>query len=156
MRKILISAAAAATALTIAAPAAAQYYPAPQNYGYGYNNHYGQVRHLQYRVDQLRRHIDRLDARNRISDREADRLRRQANELRRDLHRASRYGLHPNQRYRIEQRIARLEWRVQRDMRDGNRWGYGYGNGWNDRDRDDRDDRQDRRWDRDDDDDDDD
>ena len=139
MRKFLISAAVAATALTAAAPAAAQYYPAPPpGYGYGYGNqhNYGQVRRLEVRVDQLRRHIDRLDSRNRVTEREADRLRGQANDLRRDLRRASRGGLHPQELYRIERRIAALEYRIQRDVRDGNRWGQ-----YNDRDRDGRNDR---------------
>lgn len=150
MLKLLISAAVAAGALTVAAPAAAQYYPAPQGYGYGYHNNYGQIRSLQVRVDNLRRHIDRLDSRNRVSEREADRLRGQANDLRRDLRRASRNGLHPTERYRIERRIAQLEYRVQRDVRDG-RWGYnGYNgyNGYSDRDRDGRNDRfeDDRGW----------
>ena len=37
MRKFLISLAAAGAAVAVASPAAAQYYPAPQAYGYGYN-----------------------------------------------------------------------------------------------------------------------
>lgn len=160
MRKFWISAAVATTALTVAVPAAAQWAPppppvynAPPGYAYGHQGNWGQVRSLQVRVEALRRHIDRLDSRNRISEREADRLRGQANDLRRDLRRASRNGLHPAEMYRIERRLAALEYRIQRDVRDGNRLG-DRRDGWIDRDRDGRDDRWERRrGDRDDDDD---
>src|SRR6185369_17692194 len=88
MRKILISLAAAGSALAFASPAAAQYYPgqygapygAPYGNAYGYNN-YGQVRMLQVRLNNVEGQINRLDRRNRIGDREADRLRREANRV---------------------------------------------------------------------------
>ena len=79
MRKFLISAALAVSTLAVAAPAAAQYAPQPGvPYGnaYGYNNNYGQVRALMQRVNQLEHQISRLDRRNILSEREADRLRR--------------------------------------------------------------------------------
>ena len=86
MRKVLLTVAAAASALAIATPAAAQYYPAPpppgygQGYnngynGYGYDNRYGAVRSLQVRVDRLQQRIARFDSRDRISEREARKLR---------------------------------------------------------------------------------
>ena len=154
MRKFVLSIAAAGAAIAFATPAAAQYYPAPQGYGYGYgqNYNYGQVRSLQVRINNLQRRIARLDSRDRISEREARRLRNDARELERRLHFAARNGLHPVEAQRIEFRLARLEQRLFRDARDGRRWG-GYDNrgGWIDRDRDGRDDRRedDRGWDHD-------
>ena len=91
MRKFLIAAAVATSALTAAAPAAAQYYPAPQqpNYGYqqpyGYGNagnHYRLAQTYGQHVNQLRNRIERLDRRDRISGREAQSLRREAAYLR--------------------------------------------------------------------------
>ncbi len=158
MRKFLISAALAASTLVAAAPAAAQHYPQPQGYGYGYNNH-GQVRRLQVRIDQLQRQISHLDRVNALSEREASRLRNDSREIERRLRYAAHNGLHGGERYEIERRIQRLEYRIQREARDGNRYGGGYYGGsyygqagWSDRDRDGRNDRyeNDRGYDRDD------
>lgn len=146
MRKFVIAAALAASALTAAAPAAAQWYPPqPQGHAYGYNN-YGQVRRLQARIDQLQRQIDRLDRRNILSEREARRLRDDSRDVERQLRRAARYGLDGREAYSIERRIQRIEYRIQREASDGNRWRGGYGNryGGYDRDRDGFDDRYER------------
>ena len=159
MRKFLISAAAAATALTAAAPAAAQWAPpayggqygAPYGNAYGYNN-YGQVRRLEARVDQLQREIRRLDQRDILSNREAARLRGQAWDIRNDLRRAAYDGLNGHEAQRFHQRVANLEFRIQREARDwNNRWGNRYGSrdwndrdGWRDRDNDGRNDRYER------------
>jgi hypothetical protein len=155
MRKLTITLAAAASALAFAAPASAQYWPVPapvpQGYGYGYHDNYGQVRRLQVRIDQIQRQIQRLDRRNILSEREARRLFQDSRELERRLFIASRNGLHPQERYEIERRLARLEQRLWRDARDGHRWGpNAYQGGYYDRDRDGRDDRweRDRRRDR--------
>ena len=166
MRKVLITLAAAASALAVAAPAAAQYYPQPQGYAYGHQGNWGLVRSLHVRIDNIQRQIERLDRRNILSEREARRLRQDSRELERRLRYVRQNGLHPAERYDIERRLARLERRVWRDARDGNRWGNGYHQqGAYDRDRDGRDDRyeddrgrdrdRDGRRDRDDDDDDD-
>ena len=141
MRTMLISLAAAASALAVATPASAQYFPVPQGYAYGYHGNYGQVRRLQARIDALQRQINRLDRRDIISDREAERLRRQSRELERRLRFAARNGLHPQERFEIERRLARLEQRLFRDAHDGNRWGRGGYYGGYDRDRDGLDDR---------------
>ena len=135
MRKFLISAAVATIALTAAVPAAAQYAP-PYGNAYGYNN-YGQVRSLQVRIDHLQRQIRRLDQRNILSNREAARLMAESRDLERRLARASRNGLSFNEVRSVEVRLARLEQRMLRDSRDGNRWG----SNWSDRDRDGRNDR---------------
>jgi hypothetical protein len=144
MRKVLISVAAAGAAVAFTTPAAAQYFPQPQPYGYngygnngyGYNN-FGQLRALQARIDGVERQIRFLDRRDVVRDGRADRLRAEANEIERRLHRAARNGLNPYEANEINVRIARLEQRVQYSV--GNR-GYGYNRGF-DRDRDGRDDR---------------
>jgi hypothetical protein len=140
MRKLVICLAAAGSALAVATPAAAQYYPAPQQYGYGYGNGYngyngynggynsgygnfGQVRALQQRIDRIEYQIRMLDRRDRIRDDSADRLREEANRLEGRLHRAARYGLNGYEARDIQVRIARLEQRVQYAA---NRWGRGY------------------------------
>jgi opacity protein-like surface antigen len=145
MRKFIISAALAASTLVAAAPAAAQYYPPqPQGNAYGYNN-YGQVRRLDARIDAIQRQIDHLDRRNVLSNREANRLRGESRDVEKRLHRAARNGFTGWERNDVENRIQRLEVRVQREARDGNRYG-GYYNqtSWNDRDRDGLDDRYER------------
>jgi opacity protein-like surface antigen len=140
MRKFVIAAALAASALTAAAPAAAEWYPPqPQGYGYGYNN-YGQVRRLQARVDNVQRQINNLDRRNILSNREASRLRNDSRDVERRLHDVARNGLSGWEAQDIDRRIGRLEYRVQREARDGNRYGGYYQTGY-DRDRDGLDDR---------------
>jgi hypothetical protein len=133
MRKITLPLIAAGAALAVATPAAAQYYPRQPAPAYGYGYGFGQVRALQVRIDNVERQINRLDRRDRIGDRSADRLRDEANRIEDRLHRAARGGLNPYEARDIEYRIQRLEQRVQYSMND---------RGW--RDRDDRWDRRDR------------
>ena len=115
MRKIVLSLVAAGAALAAAAPAAAQYYPgrpvpAP---GYGYGRGYGQVREMQIRLDRIERQIDRLDRRDRIGERAADRLRNDASRIEERLHRRARGGLDPREAGDIQYRLQRLEQQVQ-------------------------------------------
>jgi hypothetical protein len=121
MRKFLVSAAIAASALATAAPAAAQNYP-PQGYGWGYHNNYGQVRRLDARLDAVERQIRYLDSRDILSEREARSLRNDANQLERRLSHAARNGLSRWEAQDIERRIYRIETRMHREARDGNRW----------------------------------
>lgn len=152
MRKFLILAAAAASTLAVAAPAAAQWQQPQYGYGYGqgygpgygYNNNYGHVRSLQVRLNHIERQINRLDSRNILSEREADRLRRQANQLERQIRYASRNGLNQWEFRDLQNRLVHLEQRVRFEARDGNRYGQGYGRGGWDRDRDGLDDRYER------------
>ena len=143
MRKVLIGVAAVASALAVASPASAQYYPAPQGpvngYGYGHNNNYGSVRNLQVRIDRLQQRIARLDSRDRVSEREARRLREESRDIEKRLAKAARNGLNPQEYASVNYRIQRLEQRIYRDANDGNRWGNN--NQWSDRDRDGRNDR---------------
>ena len=142
MSKTLFSIAAAASAFAAAAPAAAQWAPAPPQpyYGQGYQNpvNHGQFRSLQARIDRAQRQIERLDRRNVLSNREARRLRDLARDVRNDLFRASRDGLNYNELRRFEVRVGELEFRINREARDGNRYG---DRRLNDRDRDGRPDR---------------
>jgi hypothetical protein len=134
MRKVLISAAAAASAMAFAAPAAAQYYPAPPppGYGYGHNNYgynhygYGQVRALQARLDHMQREISRLARYRMITHREYRDLLGDSRELERKLRHDARdgRGLSRKELYNVERRMARLEWKVGRDVRDGRQWRY--------------------------------
>jgi len=131
---MLLSIAVAGAALVAATPAAAQYYPQPQPYGYnngyngyGYNNGFGQGRALQARLNNVERQINRLDRRDRIRDRSADRLRDEANRIEDRLRRATRNGLDPREANDIQIRIGRLEQRVQYSLannygRRGDRW----------------------------------
>jgi hypothetical protein len=147
MRKIVLSLAAAGAALVIASPAAAQYYPqpapgygAPYGNAYGYQNNWGAVRELQVRLNRVERQIDRLDRRDRIRDRSADRLRQEANSIERRLRDRARNGLDRREAGEIIYRLQRLEQRVQYAMNQGGRYGYNSGQ-WADRDRDGRNDR---------------
>ena len=67
MRTVLLTLAAAGSALALATPASAQWYPQPHyGYAYGHQYNYGHVRSLHARVNNLQRHIARLDNRERI------------------------------------------------------------------------------------------
>ena len=150
MRKFLIAAAVSVSALAAASPAAAQYYPAPQQpYGNGYayqNNQQNIVRNFVNRVDQIRYQIDRLDNRDRISEREARSLRNEAYYLRNRVVRSGYNGVSWRERQDLNVRLARLEQRVRYEANDGNRrdgWRDGRNDRdqWIDRDRDGRNDR---------------
>ena len=141
MRTLIVSLAAAASALAVAAPAQAQW--APQGNAYGYNK-YGHVRALQARIDNLQRQINRLDKRDVIRNREADRLRNASRDIERRLRYSTRNGFNPREAYQIERQIARLEQRIHAVLRDGHRWGRNdnrWNGFWTDRDRDGRNDR---------------
>lgn len=146
MKKLLFAAAGLA-AVAAAAPAAAQGYygyPQTQPYGYGYNygDQQGLVRSYIVRADQLRQRIERLDGRDRISEREARALRGAAIELQRRTRDYARNGLSGRERYDLDQRLARLQAAVHYERSDGNnrRWGDD-DRRWNDRDGDGRPDR---------------
>ena len=148
MRKVLLSVAvAAASALAVSSPAAAQYYPAPQGpvHGYGYgNSNYGHFRSLQARIDNLQRQINRLDKRDVIRNREADRLRAESRDIERQLRAYARNGLSQRESHTVQRRIGRLEQRIGYVLNDGHRWGRNdrrWNDFWSDRDRDGRNDR---------------
>jgi hypothetical protein len=116
MRKIVLSVVGAGLALALAGPTIGQPYP---ERGYGYHRgNWGEVRTLQVRIHNIERQIDRLDRRDRIRDRSADRLRDEANRIEDRLDRAARGGLSPYEARNIEYRIQRLEQRVRFAMND--------------------------------------
>ena len=136
MRKVVLGLAVAGAALIASTPVSAQYYPQGSGYGYnGYGN-FGQVRVLQARIDAVERQIRFLDRRDVVRDGRADRLRNEANQIERRLHRAARNGLNGYEARDINMQIARLEQRVQYSVARNGNYGRGY-----DRDRDGRDDR---------------
>ena len=115
MRKFVLSVAAAGAAMIAASPAAAQYYPVPPTYGpysNGYNN-WSQVRNLQARVSRVEWQISRLDRRDQIRGRSADRLLGEAYRIDRRLRDKARNGLDPREANEISYRIQRLEQQVQ-------------------------------------------
>jgi len=141
MRKFLITLAAAASTVAIAAPAAAQqWYPQPvrqpyaygqpvpyQPYGnaYGYNNA-GQAGAIANRINRIQndirilanqRMISRSEYRNRLQD---------SREIERRFYRNARdgRGLSFSEMRDVQLRVARLEQKIARDMRDGRRFGY--------------------------------
>ena len=131
MRKFAISLAAAAAAVGFAAPASAQYYPPhygyappPPAYGYGQGYSFGHVRALQVRIDRIQRDLRHLARFRMISHSEFRNRNEDARSIERRLRRAARFGLAPWEAQDIQHRIARLEYRIARDIRDGRRWAY--------------------------------
>jgi hypothetical protein len=149
--KIFLLAAAGLSAFVAAAPATAQYYQGggyaqPQGYGYGYNNYdqQGLIRSYIVRADQLRQRVERLDGRDRISEREANRLRSASADLQRRTRDYARNGLNGSERRDLDNRFARLQQQLRVDVRDGNdgRYANRGRDGWVDRNRNGIDDRQ--------------
>lgn len=125
MRKFLIPLAVAASTLAIASPATAQWYPPPpQGNAYGYANNYGQVRAVQARINHIQREIARLAQYRMISRGEYLRLRSDSRDIERRFYRNARdgRGLTGREMYDVQVRIARLEQKIARDVRDGRRW----------------------------------
>ena len=123
MRKLLVSV-AIATATLAAVPAAAQY----QGSGWSQrgDNHRGYdqrgVGQLFRELAQTEQRIERSARRGIISPREAVSLRREANQIRRQLHVASRNGLNRREFAQLNFRVDRLEQRVRIERRDRDGW----------------------------------
>jgi hypothetical protein len=127
MRKFLIPLAAAASTMAFAAPASAQWYPQPHPQPYAAPNAYGNltphgwgqfanVRQMQARAHQLRMHIRNLDRRNMLTRNQARSLEREARNIERQIARTARQRLNVRQYRAIEQRLVRLEMRVQHQV----------------------------------------
>jgi hypothetical protein len=116
MRRFLVSLAAAGAALVAAAPAVAQWGPqpvyAPRAYGYGYNN-VAIAQGLEARVAGIRAQVRDLGARGLIRWNKARNLDREAFNLQRQIHASAWHGLSPGESYSLDNRIRRLEYRVQ-------------------------------------------
>jgi ribosomal protein S15P/S13E len=148
MRKILISAAVAAAAtLSIASPAAAQYsqrgydqrgydqrggyddrrggYDDRRGYGYGQDRaDRQQVQMLLRQVERIEMRIQRSYERRAISGREAQRLSREATNVRQRIYNAGRDGLSQREFFVLRERVQRLQHHLREERRDGDnrRW----------------------------------
>jgi hypothetical protein len=143
--KALIAATVAGSALTAAVPAQAQWYPQQQQRGgwddrdddryedrrddryerRGYDrNDYGRAQAIRAQIDQLRYRVDRIDQRDRISEREAAALRRAVYDLRLQFRDLNRDGLSNREARFLQDRISRIRDRLryERQDRDGRRW----------------------------------
>jgi hypothetical protein len=126
MRKFLIPILGAATALAVAAPVAAQYAPPARNgYGRGYEGR-GFASSLRERVNRVQRQIRDLEDRRVLSGREGRYLENEARDLQRSIYRDSGNGIQPGEARRVDERLRRLEYRVQREASDRNNRPGGY------------------------------
>jgi hypothetical protein len=140
MRKFLIPLTAAAATMAFASPASAQWYPQPQPYAQpnAYGNlaphafgNFAGVRGMQARAQNLRMQIRNLDRRNMLTRNQARSLQREARTIERQIARSARQRLNPRQYRSIDQRLVRLEMRVQQQVainmqRQRHAYGYGY------------------------------
>lgn len=141
MKKILVATLAIAT-LAGASAASAQPYGGPRGgYEVGYSgggydrgdrydryDRRADSRDINGRQQALRQRLDRGIERGRLTRREAESLRyelRDINRMERQF-RAS-HGLNPREIAILDARLDRLERRMRAEMRDDQRYGYGYG-----------------------------
>ena len=139
MRKFgrtLIAALVAGSALGVAIPAQAQYYPQQQDGWRGDRNDYrydrdnrrdqfrGNANAIWRQIEQLRAQVERTDARDRISEREAASLRRAVYNLREQFRDYNRNGLSQREAQILQDRIHRIRDRLRYERRDddGRRW----------------------------------
>jgi len=139
--KTLIAALVAGSALGVAIPAQAQYYPQQHrdddrrwdrdddrrwdnDDDRRWDRHNGQANAIRQQIEQLRFRIDRIDARDRISEREADGLRRAVRNLREQFRAYNSNGLSQREAMILRDRIQRIRARLQFERRDhdGRRW----------------------------------
>ena len=123
--KTLIAALVAGTALGVAIPAQAQYYPQQhRDDDRRWDRNHGQANAIRQQIEQLRQRVDRIDARDRISEREAAGLRRAVHNLREQFRDFNRNGLSQREAQVLRQRIQQIRARLQFERRDndGRRW----------------------------------
>lgn len=135
MKKFIVATVAIA-ALAGAGAASAQPYGGPRGgYEVGYStssyDRYDRrtdARDINGRQQALRFRLDRGLETGRLTRREAESLRFELREINR-LERQFRtsYGLNPREVAILDVRLDRLERRLRAEMRDGQRYGYGYG-----------------------------
>ncbi len=124
MRKFLVSV-AIATATLAAVPAAAQYRGDDRQWNqrddrgwYNQGPNRRAVRQLMVRIDQVEQRINQSARRGIISSREALSLRREANQIRNRIQRASRDGLTGREFAQLNSRVNPLEQRLRHERRD--------------------------------------
>jgi predicted RNase H-like nuclease (RuvC/YqgF family) len=131
MRKfstLIASGLVAATALT-ALPAQAQPY-GHDRYDQRHDGHHdqyyggGQAQAIRVQIDNLQQRVERVDRRDRISEREAAALRRDVYRLRQQYRDYSRNGLSRREVQVLQDRIQNVRQRLQYERRDndGRRW----------------------------------
>lgn len=98
----------ASAACCCAAPAASQSFPAPQNWGFGYE-HYGQVRFMEARVQKMQGLIRAMDYRHQITGRGFQRLSEESDSILRHLRNDAAYGLTAEQEDAMMARVIKLE-----------------------------------------------
>ena len=148
--KLIVSALVAGASLAAAVPAQAQSYPQsyPQSrdryedrndryeqrndrYDDRYDdrrdnrwNDRGQANAIRTQIEQLERRIQRLDGRDRISEREAAMLRRAVYNLRLQYRDYARNGLTQREAHVLQSRIQQLRQRLAHERRDDDRRGW--------------------------------
>lgn len=136
--KLIVSALIGSAALGAAIPAQAQSYPDRNRYDdrrdyddrRGYDDRYdsrynrGQVQAIARQIEQLEQRVQRVDARERISEREAAGLRRAVYNLRQQYRDYARNGLTQREAQVLRSRIQQVHERLhdERRDRDGRRW----------------------------------
>ena len=120
MRKLIIPIVTAVSAISMSVPASAQWAPPvyryqPYNYGNGYNG-YNFARSMQARVQRIRVDIRQLEARRILGRGEARELEQDARSIQQRIFRASRNGIQPREARNLENRIRRLEYRIQASL----------------------------------------
>lgn len=123
MRKFLIAAPLAlAAAAVLTTPAAAQGYGRHNNSGWN-NNGWDNSRDLRSQINQLDREVDRAQNRRLISNREAQRLDREVNQLERLHAQYARNGFSRVELRTLENRIDQVQRMVRNEIndRDGRR-----------------------------------
>ena len=102
--------------------------PYQQPYGYGYNQHanQAQARATKVRIDRIQSDLRRLEQYRMISRSEYHRRMADSREIERRFYRNSRdgWGLSANELRDVQIRVAQLEQKIARDIRDGRQWGY--------------------------------
>lgn len=130
LSRIIAPALIATAALSAAMPAQAAPYQERHHAGHydgrndGRHDASARTNAIRQQITQLERRIERNDNRDRISEREATRLRRDVRDLRQQFRTFSRNGLTQSEFRTLERRIDQLRARLQmeRHDRDGRRW----------------------------------
>ena len=101
-------------------------YQQPYGNAYGYHANYQQLRATQVRINRIQADLRRLAQYRMIDRREYNSRLQESREIERRFFRNTRdgWGLTTRELYDVQNRIARLEQRIGRDLRDGRQWRY--------------------------------
>jgi hypothetical protein len=100
-------------------------YQQPYGNAFGYNN-IGQAQATSARIDRIQRDLRQLASQRMISRNEYNNRLKDSREIERRFYRNARdgRGLTVSEMRDVQVRVARLEQRIARDLRDGRRFGY--------------------------------